>query len=403
MLLALVGSCAVAPLDAAAQFIRVPLRPPAPDLPKREPPTLTPSVTVTEEFNDNVFLDNRRRRSDFITAVAPGLDFAGETPDFRFAGRYRLTAEFYDRHSELDNTTDRHAANLEFFYRLTPRVTLAAADEFNSGPDTPLVSPEGVSTGRGLAFHNSVVGALTWALDANTGLRFVGAHTLERFDGVDAVDSDVYRAQGSFERVVVGKLTGIADYEFALFDVRGDPQTQTHTPRLGMRYEIRQGLVARLSAGPTVALREDDTRVTPALTASLEQQLPGGLASVLYDRAVGTAGGLGGTTDNQLVSVRLLLPSLVEKLQFDVSGRYATFDSATGGTLEVRVASVALQATYRFTTWLSAMASYAWLRQRTRSGVGTHGEPLASEVDQNRILFGLEIGYPLHLKHAPLK
>ena len=41
---------------------------------RRAPLTITPSFTITEEYNDNVLLDNRNRVSDFITGFTPGID-----------------------------------------------------------------------------------------------------------------------------------------------------------------------------------------------------------------------------------------------------------------------------------------------------------------------------------------
>ena len=42
-------------------------------MPRRAPLTIVPSVTVAEEYNDNVNLSNANRESDFITIIQPGL------------------------------------------------------------------------------------------------------------------------------------------------------------------------------------------------------------------------------------------------------------------------------------------------------------------------------------------
>jgi len=46
----------------------------------RAPLTLTPSLTVSEEYNDNILLNNRDRRHDFITGFTPGLTLTAEDP-----------------------------------------------------------------------------------------------------------------------------------------------------------------------------------------------------------------------------------------------------------------------------------------------------------------------------------
>src|SRR5437879_2183989 len=37
------------------------------------PFNVTPTLSIREEYNDNVFLDNRNRRADFISALTPGV------------------------------------------------------------------------------------------------------------------------------------------------------------------------------------------------------------------------------------------------------------------------------------------------------------------------------------------
>src|SRR2546422_8979949 len=59
-------------------------------LPLRAPMTLLPSITISEEFNDNVLLDNRNRRWDLITGVTPALN-AFNTQNFNLDGMWRLT------------------------------------------------------------------------------------------------------------------------------------------------------------------------------------------------------------------------------------------------------------------------------------------------------------------------
>jgi hypothetical protein len=52
-------------------------------------PRLRPSVSVTQEFSDNVDLDPEDEQSAFITRVTPGVSFRGDTSRFKggFDGR----------------------------------------------------------------------------------------------------------------------------------------------------------------------------------------------------------------------------------------------------------------------------------------------------------------------------
>ena len=59
-------------------------------LPLRAPMTLVPTITVSEEYNDNILLNNRDRRWDLITGVTPALN-AFNTQNFNLDGMWRLT------------------------------------------------------------------------------------------------------------------------------------------------------------------------------------------------------------------------------------------------------------------------------------------------------------------------
>ena len=54
--------------------------------PARGPLTLTPSLAVTEQYNDNIFANNANRHSDFITQFTPALALQIQHPGFHLLG-----------------------------------------------------------------------------------------------------------------------------------------------------------------------------------------------------------------------------------------------------------------------------------------------------------------------------
>ena len=72
-------------------------------LPLRAPLTLVPSITISEEFNDNILLDNRNRQWDLITGITPAINFIWESRTHRLIAGYNFTAELFLRDSTRDN------------------------------------------------------------------------------------------------------------------------------------------------------------------------------------------------------------------------------------------------------------------------------------------------------------
>ncbi|MBI2216247.1 MAG: hypothetical protein HYU51_03025 [Candidatus Rokubacteria bacterium] len=368
--------------------------------PVRAPVTLTPSVTVTEEYNDNVLLNNDVRRWDLITSITPALTLAAEQPTWRINAAYDFSTRLYARDPDRNRAFDRQNFDLESSYQVDPMLGLSLADSFSLDTGINVFSPEGIATGRDRAWSNSIRPAASFRLDRLTTLRGGGAWTVTRFERAGLRDSDTWGADATVDRALTPRLRGTLGYEFGLFDIETVPDVTTHTPRVGLTYEFTPTISGTLSGGPTFEQREDgDDRVTPAIAASLAQRFIWGAVTLSYDRAVGTAGGLGGTTDNQSAGAGVAVTTLLRGLTIEFAPRYRTFksDDAAIGHIDVVSVSLPLQATYQITPWFGLTAGYAFFRQRADTNVVSTTTPatLGNDVDQNRVFFGLQVGYPI--------
>jgi hypothetical protein len=402
-----VAVCFVAALAAAPAAAQFPLPLPLPgqtyidpqDLqrPRRAPFTLTPSITFTEEYNDNTGLDNSQRDYDFVTGFTPALAVNFEDATRRLNAVYSFTAEVYARGTQDDRAFDRQSLIGDALWRVTPQLTLTAADTFAFDTNTNLVGTDTVSTGRDQALSNSLSTGAIWDFDSLHTLRGGLGWTVQRFDSTDAQDSDVYRAEIMLDRRILPQLTGTVGYEFEYFDIQREELTYVHTPRIGATWTPTPTIALTLSGGPSIEMKESSsTRVTPAVTAAFRQRLPFGAWGLSYDRGIGTAGGLGGTTDNQFISGFLDVLTLARGLVIQFAPRYAILESPRDNSIDVRSFTMPLQAVYRITPYVAFVAGYQFFRQRSDSTiVSSNGAPLATDADQNRVYVGVQFGYPI--------
>jgi hypothetical protein len=391
----------LAAAPAAAQLSLppgTPAVPPSGEAARRGPITITPTLTVIGEYNDNVFQDNNNRVDDFILAFTPGISLAIENPIYRLLGSYSFTSEIYADNTELNDAFARQELRLDGEYRVTPRLTLSLAEAFLISNYTNGVTTEAVSTGRSESTSNTLSGGVAYQVNPRTTLRGRGTWTLLRFEDEASLDSDTYAAEGFVDYALTSRLTGSAGYQFAYFDVEESPGTSTHTPRLGATYRFTPTLTGSLSAGPSIVVTDDDTEVTPAITAAIQYQFAWGSVAAQYDRAVGTSGGLGGTTDNQAIAAILQIDRLVRGLAIQFSPRFTRSTSTFGDAVDIDTFSLTLQARYEITRWMAAVAGYTFYLQRSSSTVTTTaGTVSATDVDQNRVFVGLQFGYPFRL------
>ena len=342
---------------------------------RRAPITIVPSFTLTEEYNDNILLDNRNRQSDFVTGFTPGIAITIERPTYRLAAGYNFTAELFARQTQENHAFDRQNFFLDSMWRADPNLTLSLSDTFIYTTDTNLLSSENVSSGRNRSYSNLLTAGAGYQLDEFWTLRAGANYTLERFSGGGLEDSDVYRATVGADRRLSPTHTGGLSYEFGYFDIQGEQKVTTHTPRLGVRWKAR---------------------VTPAVTASYGQRVWFGSVGVAYDRSVGTAAGLGGPTDNDLVTAYVNITTLTRGLTVTLFPRYSIVKSPNSDRIDIKAFTASLQVTYRLTDWVSVVGGYQFFHQRSDStAVSTLGNPIATDADQNRVFFGIQFGYPI--------
>jgi hypothetical protein len=364
-----------------------------PEIPIRGPLVLFPTFTLSEEFNDNILLNNARKESDFITGFTPGIRLTMERATYRWTAGYNFTAEKYATHSELDNVFQRQIFFVTGTQRLDPRLTLTLSEVFIENNNTNLVNQEGFAIGRRISRSNSLNPGVIWDFTPQTSLRANLSYVLQRFDGEGAASSDIFRLTADVWHNFSPRWTGLFGYEGAYLNVEGQPATTTHTPRVGAIYRFTPTRTASVIVGPTFRQSSDDWGVSPFVNANLTEELAWGLASVYFNRVVGTAGGLGGTTENTTLGGTVRLTTLLRDLRVELAPQYSMAHSTggTGGNIDVRAFTLGLRASYQFTPWLAAVAGYRFFQQRS----DTASTLVASGIDQNRLFFGLQFGAPI--------
>ncbi len=83
--------------------------------------TITPSVSVKEEYNDNIFLESSDEEDDFITTIIPNIVIEySPNKSFDLSLDYGLHYRFYRRHSYLDDTSLKETQNIDFQAQARP-------------------------------------------------------------------------------------------------------------------------------------------------------------------------------------------------------------------------------------------------------------------------------------------
>jgi hypothetical protein len=367
------------------------LAPPA----TRGPVTLTPSISVSEEYNDNIFQENKRRQSDFITSFSPALALLINKPSYQLSAGYSFTADIYAKESRFNNALDRQNFVASGFYRASPALTLSASDAFMLDRSTNVVAVQSTTTGRQESWINTFTPGLSWQMTQRDTLSLSGTNSVLRLMGKgQGVGSDTLGFGSLFAHAFTPRVTGTLGYNFTYLNLTGGQEdSKTHNPMLGLIVRITPTLTGTVSGGPAITEIGGQTFVSPNGSASLIQELWFGSASVQYSRNVSVAGGFGGTNETQTASAALVVTSLRPGLVVIFNPVYSESRSIArtqNEQIDVKAVNLNLNAIYAVAQYVNLFAGYSFLHQRTGSASATQ-----VDVDQNRVRFGIQFGYPI--------
>jgi hypothetical protein len=356
---------------------------------------LTPSIGVSEEYNDNIFSDNRDRVSDFITTFSPAITLIANDPSYELRAGYSFGADLYAKESELNNAFNRQNLIVNGLYRATRGLTLNVAESLEYDRYTSVVGQQSFSTGRQESWSNTITPGLSWQVSARDSLHLDATYSALRFLGSGTgVDSNTYTANALFSHDFTRRLAGTVGYVFTYLDISGQGQepSATHIPTVGFNYRLTSTLTANIRGGPAITTIGSDTSMTPGGYASLVQVFSFGSLTLEYTRAVTVASGFGGTNDTQTASGTLVLSGLQRDLLIVFNPSYTISESIgtrqTGEDVEAFTLNLGLN--YQIARYTTLFGGYTFLHQRTSRTLGA--QPI--DVDQNRLRFGLQFGYP---------
>jgi hypothetical protein len=206
--------------------------------------TLTPSIFVAEEFNDNIELTKNNTKEDYITRVSPSIAMTynpSKTLDVSLD--YGLRFYFYGKHSELNQTSLKDTQRAKFKALISPssRFFINITDTYSRVPIdvNRRIAPENVITNmtssNTFQVSPNITVPLTSTMSTSAGYNFSSFIYSE--DG--GIDSEMHSAYVSISNKFTKNLTGAVQYNYSMYrpdsvDALGATDT----------YDLNQGRVS---------------------------------------------------------------------------------------------------------------------------------------------------------------
>lgn len=367
----------------------------------------TPSLTLSERYNDNIFLVSQNKTSDHVTLLVPQLDVSSLSSPHTRNIRYRSQIERYASTPELNNV--KHFTNLEWNTSLTKSSTLTFTDDFSFTPDSDNISSLGIVAPRGNAYRNDSTVQFQFS-----GLDLSYQYGLQAFDLASLNDSQSHTLAEQVTLPLSAYYGVTQSYRFRYFIQGGDVVFRSHTVGPGLRYQFSPTF--SMGAGGGVVYwrgSTDDTyRSQRMVSLDLQKTFKALKFNVLYLRDVQTewkanvtytlrntvfladysrgltAGGglLGGAVNRQTAKIQLQ-HALGQKIGMTLSATYSTSRPSSNG--QNRFSSYQADAAFAYVirSWLRTNVQYNYFKQDSDN-------PGQQEITRNQVTLTLSATLP---------
>jgi hypothetical protein len=167
---------------------------------------LIPSISLKEEYNDNLFFTERDKEKDFITTISPGLELSNKTERLDLNLLAQLNKLIYGKNDELNKLEQNYRGRIRYSFH--PKLNLSANAGFTRDyrPDRDI----------------EITGLVT-----------------------KAIRRDKINFAGGAEYIYSEKTRGNLSYNFEKADYERDPEfvdTKAHELNIGLIHDLSQHL-----------------------------------------------------------------------------------------------------------------------------------------------------------------
>lgn len=327
-----------------------------------------PSLSLTGQYNDNIFLSHSDRISDFIMYVSPGIKFSLKSLNTDLKVAYSPTFSFYRSHNELNDTGHHFDAN--GIFTLSDRLSFILTDTFVKSSDIrdlrdiPDLGP--ITQLAETTFHN-LTGKASYKLTTNLfytlGLSYSYADTEARgFSRVKTYSGNMALEYNSSQRTTLSANAGYIKYNY---NPGSDATEQDYT--LGVTHKLSPTVTIAVNGGVTITKVEDNGTSDVNFTGGVDIKkiFEKGEADLSYKHTIISGIESNSPERDQIVSFRLLMP-VSKKWTPSVSVFYSDYKSIGTTKTDRNEAGFNTDLTYSFSPEANLTLSYRYINSNDK-------------------------------------
>jgi hypothetical protein len=350
-----------------------------------------PSLSVAEEYDDNIGLSGTLKNHDYITMLTPriALSYKGVRADSSLS--YEAVAEFYKEHSELN--TVKHIGNFMSRYQLSQTAELKVQDGFVYSPEATDIAPTVIVPPRTKQYNNSASASISQKLSPLTSVSVAYNYVVQRYENSGLIggtvhDSAVHGVQLNLVHGLTRTDTLTASAGYRYFKIDDFSRQQVYTISLGGMHLFSESFSLDAIGGANL-YQDPSNRYLPSalFNVALKKSWQDTSASLSYLRDLTVGSGIATSAVATQAVLLGVERNLTQKLRATLSGSYAVNKSLSGPSVDTTSYGGTAALDYDITAWLKGQIRYSYFQQRSHGTVG-------NEFRRNLALVGLTAVLP---------
>lgn len=330
---------------------------------------IVPGISITEEYNDNIFLDSSNRVDDFITYVIPSVNVSMRSASTDLRIGYFTSFSFYTHNSDLNDDPAHNFIGSSQF-RITDRLTLSLSDHYVRSTETgdiraiPDVGP--VSERRKLTYNNAT-GNISYQLRNNLTWSLGASYVYSKYEETESNETKTYSGNSSLHYTLSPRttLSVNAAYHHYDYDTEHDGKGQDYA--LTLTYAINPTLTIDLTGGVSITKTEgDESHVDFTGGATISKRLQKGEIAAVYRQNV-----ISGTeTDSPVTSRTASLRGsrfLTSKLTASIGTSFGKYESVETHETDTEAITFNTSLSYSFRPWANISLSYEYVNSNDKT------------------------------------
>ncbi len=312
------------------------------------------SISFSEQYNDNIFLDHTDRVDDFITYISPAIDFTAHSATSDLKIGYSPTFSFYKSNSNLNETAHRFSLNGNF--TLSKRLNFILIDTFLKSSEIsdirtiPDVGP--VRKRAELQYHAPSV-SMSYRLAEKLSYTLGAAYFDKDYEEPGFTDVKTYAGNMGLNFNLSERTILSANARYAKYDFRPTSDATQQDYLLGFNYKFSPTLTTEITGGTTITKIQDtgESSTDFSVGFNLTKRFEKNAEAVLSCRqTIVTDIDIGEPVRERSAKFNLLKP-ITEKWTVSLFASYGNYKSIVTNNEDTDEALFEAGLTYNFEPW----------------------------------------------------